>query len=1035
MKIPRVSFNAGEISPTLYWRSDLAKYPNSCKLLENYINLPQGGVRRRAGMEVVARIADVNTEVRIIPWEVSRSEYFQLIFIGTEIQIYNADGAKVFTLAGVPWIDTDFQQLYFKQVFDIMYIAHPSYPLQQIRRTSTSVWEIAPHEFLGGPFGDENSDTSITVDMAVTAGTALAPGLDVLEYEHSAFNGLPNFGVLTPEFEKVHPTFDLGYTSSTSKFATEFIGKINITTAGSYDFRQGSDDFSRLLVDSVEIIAEHNTSAATGSAIMVSGDTDIKVEFNEFSGSEFLTMEYRGADTGNVYVPIPADRLFREYSSDITLTASQDLFTVDDIGRLFRLRSNENTSDSGNFGTGDVGSTSSEFDGLGIVVLRTEGGIWEGILALEESADGGTTWLEIGSITSKDGKHNGEIEREIVNFGSKIRVIMKTRSAAPSDTGCIWTLEVQDTQYHYIEIQGFNSATEVTGVLQAGTANGVADYETSSWVFGAFGETPGYPTCVEIYEERLMLAGAFAKPSTIFGSTINEWNNYRDGTFATSPIQFTLSADVRNRIRWMVPEQELIIGSDYGEWTIGTRDTSTALSGENVSAKRQTQFGTDQVQPVVSSDLTLYVEAGGKRMRSVQYSYEKDGYVAADMTILSQHLTEGTTLTRMAFSRSPDQIVWAIRADGELLAFTYEREHGVSAWSRHPLSDGSTVKDINSILTNDGDVVSVLVNRSDGLYFEVMRQDSLCFDWQRHYTNVLPTDVITLVGNEAFEFYNEQLNNEATHFEAKESGIYINILNPVTSLVIIYDGTQLDIDIDFISMGSDLYWYPIGTDKGLIVVQDGVTVLTDGVDYALDEQSEILVIDLLSGLYDPNDLVILEDGVPLVETVDYWIMSGAEQMLIISNPTGQITVEADSVPLTAADFVIVTPTAQVASLIDTSFYTAIPMISLIQTTDLLGNIDAGGGGNRGKIHEVDCFVVNSVGGEISGDNGKTWAELKQTLKTVVAGQRIPEVTGKIESRIQHGYNNKDDLTLSFRNQTPYNQIVAAFGIKLQGISK
>ena len=1035
MKIPRVSFNAGEISPSLYWRSDLAKYPNSCKLLENYINLPQGGVRRRFGTEVAARIGDVNNNVRIIPWEVDRSEYYQLIFIGTEVQIYDANAAKVFTLPAIPWADIDFEQLYFKQVFDVMYIAHPSYPLQAISRTATSVWEIAPHEFLGGPYGDENIDTTITVDMAPTAGIALTPGLDVAEYAWATSNSLPpDFSLLTPSFTKTHNKFNLNYTSSEKRFATEFVGKINITTAGSYDFRQKSDDKSRLLVDAIEVIAEHS-GTVTGSAVMVAGDTDIRAEYNQFGGGKSFEMEYKGADTGNVWINIPADVLFREYSSDVTLTSSEDLFAIEDIGRLFKLRSNEALADSGNFGTGDQGATSTEIDGLGIVVLRTEGGIWEGTLALEESIDGGATWLEIGSIISKDGKHNGEIEREITNFGSKIRAHMKTRSAAPSDSGCIWTLEVQDTQYHYIDIQGYISPTEVTGVLQAGTATGIANYETSSWAFGAFGEVPGYPACVEVYEERLMLAGVLSKPATVYGSTINEWNNYRGGTFATSPIQFTLSADVRNRIRWMVPEQELIIGSDYGEWTIGTRDSSTALSGENVSAKRQTQFGTEPIQPVISSDLTLYVEAGGKRMRSVQYSYEKDGYVAADMTILAQHLTEGTSIKRMAFSRSPDQIVWGIRADGELLAFTYEREHGVSAWSRHPMSDGGTVQDINSILTNSGDVVSLLINREDGLYFEVIRQDSLCFDWQRHYTDVVATDVITLKGNEAFQFYNEELNNEAIHFESRETGIYIHLTSVVTSLVIIYDGDQLDINEDFISMGSDLYWLPTGIDKSLVVIQDGAALLVEGVDYDLDLHSDIIVVDLLSGLYHPNDLVILEDGVPLVENTDYWTMEGAKQMLIISNPTGLITVEFNSVPLTDADFILVTPTAQVASIIDGSFYVAIPMISLVQTTDLLGNMEAGGGGNRGKIHEVDCFVVNSVGGEVSANNGKTWEEIKQTSKTVVAGQRIPEVTGKIEAKLQQGYNHKDDLTLSFRNQSPYNQIVAAFGIKLQGVSK
>ncbi len=888
MKIPRVSFNTGEIAPVLWWRSDLQKYSNSCKRLENYINMPQGGLRRRFGSEVVAKISANNTDNRIIVWEVDRTQYFQLIFIEDEIQVYDANGAKIYTVSSIPWLPSEFKDLYIKQVFDVMYIAHPNHPLKTISRTSLYVWEIADHDFLGGPFLDQNFDTSSTVTFSESAGV-------------------------------------------------------------------------------------------------------------------------------------------------VTLTGSDPIFKATDVGRIFKVRGEGAGSDSGDYGTGTQGDTSTPLAATGVVTLRTEGGIWEGLLTLQESIDGGTTWDNIGSIRSEDGKHNGEIERDITGFGSLVRIEMTERSSAPSDSGCIWTLEVAETQNNFVLIDAYTSDTVVTGTLQGGLTDTVTTY---AWTFGVFGEDEGYPTCVEIYEERLMLAGVLSKPSTVYGSTINEWNNFQEGTFATSPITFSLAADVRNRIRWMVPEQELILGTDYGEWTIGTRDTSTALSGENVSAKRQTQFGTEPIQPIVSSDMTLYIEAGGKRMRSIQYSYEKDGYVAADMTVLAPHLTEEYEFTRMTFSRSPDQIIWAVRGDGELLAFTYEREHGVSAWSRHPFSDGGTVTDINSILTENGDVMSMLVNRSDGLYFEIIRQDSLCFDWARNYTNVLPTDVITLIGNEDFNFYNNSLVENSEHFESKETGVYLHLDVAVTALVVNYDGDQLDIDEDFISMGSDLYWIPAATDKGLITVFDGTTALVENTDFSLDTHSEIYVVDLLSGLYDPEDLTVLNNGVPLVENTDFWIMSGAEQILIIGMdgvPITDITVEKDAVPLTAADYIVKIPSAQVASLLDASFYVAIQMDSITETTDVFNMPDQGGPGTRNKINEVDCFVVNSVGGEISADGGETYNAIRQTGKTVVAGQRIDPYTGKFEVRTQHGYS--DEQTIAFKNSTPYNQILAALAMKIQRYSE
>jgi len=139
-------------------------------------------------------------------------------------------------------------------------------------------------------------------------------------------------------------------------------------------------------------------------------------------------------------------------------------------------------------------------------------------------------------------------------------------------------------------------------------------------------------------------------------------------------------------------------------------------------------------------------------------------------------------------------------------------------------------------------------------------------------------------------------------------------------------------------------------------------------------------------------------------------MSGAEQILIIGMdgvPIGDITVEKDAVELTAADYIVVIPKAQVATIIDTSFYTAIRMESLVETTDIMNSPEGGGPGTRNKVNEVDCFVVNSVGGELSADGGETFEAIKQT-----SGQ-----------------------TISFKNGTPYNQILAALAMKSQRYSE
>src|SRR5690606_41482863 len=80
--MPRVApvfttFNAGEWSPELYGRIDLAKYPNACRTLQNMIPLPQGAATRRPGTRFVASSKN-NGRVRLIPFRFSADQSYAI---------------------------------------------------------------------------------------------------------------------------------------------------------------------------------------------------------------------------------------------------------------------------------------------------------------------------------------------------------------------------------------------------------------------------------------------------------------------------------------------------------------------------------------------------------------------------------------------------------------------------------------------------------------------------------------------------------------------------------------------------------------------------------------------------------------------------------------------------------------------------------------------------------------------------------------------------------------------------------------------
>ncbi len=54
--IVKRSFNAGEISPTLWQRTDVGKTSSGCRLLKNFLVHAHGAVYRRPGIRLATKL-------------------------------------------------------------------------------------------------------------------------------------------------------------------------------------------------------------------------------------------------------------------------------------------------------------------------------------------------------------------------------------------------------------------------------------------------------------------------------------------------------------------------------------------------------------------------------------------------------------------------------------------------------------------------------------------------------------------------------------------------------------------------------------------------------------------------------------------------------------------------------------------------------------------------------------------------------------------------------------------------------------------
>jgi len=271
----------------------------------------------------------------------------------------------------------------------------------------------------------------------------------------------------------------------------------------------------------------------------------------------------------------------------------------------------------------------------------------------------------------------------------------------------------------HFEITSITSTTVVVGTVIVGL--GISSTATEDFALGAFSDTTGYPTCVTFFEQRLVFAGTKSQPQTIFFSKSGDYENMDDGYHATvaddDAIVYTIASNQVNAIRFMTATRTLIIGTAGGEFTVSGGGTDIAITPTNILIKKQSNHGSANVDAIAAGNATLFLQRAKRKLRELAYNFDVDGYLAPDMTILAEHISEGG-ITQMAYQQEPNSILWLVRGDGQLIGFTYQRDQQVTAWHRHVFggsfnSGQSVCESVAVIPTDDSEYqVWVIIKRT-----------------------------------------------------------------------------------------------------------------------------------------------------------------------------------------------------------------------------------------------------------------------------------------------------------------------------------
>lgn len=365
-----------------------------------------------------------------------------------------------------------------------------------------------------------------------------------------------------------------------------------------------------------------------------------------------------------------------------TLTASAALFNANHVGSYWQLKhvkptiavTTTNATPAASLPT-PTGTNTIKVNAGEKVSLYTRG-TWTvsdlPILAIWRSDDAGTTWEQYRYYQMADRNVDASWTEDKDDI-----LYCVTHTTTSAGTFALTVQEAYTTGL--VKVTAFTSATSVTVDVVRDVG---ATTATKRWSEGAWSTYRGFPACVSLWESRLIYANNLSQPNTMWLSRIDDYTNFNFTMLDDSAMNVTIGSGLLDEIRWMVPHRALIIGTTGSEWALEAESDNKPVTPSSYALRRKTTYGsTSKIQGVMVNSAVLFVMRQGRKVREFVYNVDAQDYVAPDLTILAEHITEGG-IVDAAYQQQPDNNLLCIRADGTMIPMTYERDQDVTGWQR-----------------------------------------------------------------------------------------------------------------------------------------------------------------------------------------------------------------------------------------------------------------------------------------------------------------------------------------------------------------
>ena len=224
---------------------------------------------------------------------------------------------------------------------------------------------------------------------------------------------------------------------------------------------------------------------------------------------------------------------------------------------------------------------------------------------------------------------------------------------------------------------------------------------TGYTAYSSGGKAGDPPQSVAFYEGRLVFGGSFNFPETFWISRspdsagATRYDDFTTGTDADHAAIFTLSPTSSGKvdhIEWVAGGNEfLVIGTFGGISKANGGGVNEPITPLSISVKPITEVGCADLQPVPQGTTVLYLQRGGRSIRSLEYDAIAESYQSVDRNLVADHIFDVESYCKqIAYEEGSPNILWGVRADGQLAGVTMKSKEDVTGWHRQLIGGDHT---------------------------------------------------------------------------------------------------------------------------------------------------------------------------------------------------------------------------------------------------------------------------------------------------------------------------------------------------------